>query len=84
MPFKPLLEYNNKTGTQPAISFDMTVTDSSGNGLDLSGPPYISVLEFGPVPVPENIEPMMPLALTILTLPFLLTRKKRREIESGT
>ena len=77
MPFEPLLEHNNTIGTSPAISFDMTVTDSYGNGLDLSGPPYISVLELGPVPIPENIEPLMPLALTILTLPFLLTQEKR-------
>jgi hypothetical protein len=84
MPFEPLLNYNNTIGTSPSISFDMTVTDSYGNGLDLSGPPYISVLEFGPVPVPENIKPLMPLALTILSLPFLLTQKKRsRHLEHG-
>jgi hypothetical protein len=79
MPFVPLLQYNNTIANPPMISFDLTVTDSYGNGLDLSGPPYISVLEFGLVPVPENIEPLMPLVLTILTLPFLLTQNKRSQ-----
>lgn len=76
MPYEPLLQYNNTIGTPPVISFDLTVTDSYGNGLDLSGPPYISVLEFGLVPVPENIEPTTPLALTILILTILLTHYK--------
>jgi hypothetical protein len=75
MPFEPLLQYNNTIDNLPAVSLDLTITDSYGNGLDLSGPPYISVLEFGVVAVPENIEPVIPLALTILTLAFLLHRK---------
>jgi hypothetical protein len=80
MPFEPLLEYNNTTENLPAVSLDLTVTDSYGNGLDLSGPPYVSVLEFGVVPVPENIEPLIPLALTILILAFCL---HRRDVHNG-
>jgi hypothetical protein len=75
MPFEQLLQYNNTIDDLPAVRLDLTVTDSYGNGLDLSGPPYISVLEFGVVPVPENIEPLIPFALAILTLVLCLHRK---------
>ncbi len=78
MPFEPLLQYSSRVDNLPAVNLDLTVTDSYGNGLDLSGPPYISVLEFGVMPVPENIEPLIPLALAFLTLVFCLHRKEAR------
>ena len=80
MPFQPLLQYSSRTDNLPAVNLDLTVTDSYGNGLDLSGPPYISVLEFGVIPVPENIGPLIPLALTILTLAFC---RHRRDAHNG-
>jgi hypothetical protein len=82
MPFEPLLQYNNTLDNLPAVNFELSVTDSYGNGLALSGPPYISVLEFGLVPVPENVEPLIPLALTILTLTFCLHRKSVHDVQS--
>jgi hypothetical protein len=78
MPSEPLLQYSNQIDNLPAVTFDLTITDSYGNGLDLSGPPYISVLEFGVIPVPENIDPLIPLALAMLTLAFCLHRKAVR------
>jgi hypothetical protein len=75
VPFEPLRQYSSRVDNLPAVSLDLTVTDSYGNGLDLSGPPYISVLEFGVIPVPENIDPLIPLTLTILTLALCLNRK---------
>jgi hypothetical protein len=80
MPFEPVLQYNNTIDNLPAVNLDLTVTDSYGNGLDLSGPPYVSVLEFGVMPVPENVEPIIPLALTILILAFCL---HRRDVHNG-
>ncbi len=80
MPFESLLQYNNRAmpDNLPAVNVDLTVTDAYGNGLDVSGPPYLSVLEFGVMPVPENIEPLIPLVLAILTLAFCLHRKEAR------
>jgi hypothetical protein len=75
MPFESLLQYNARVDNLPAIYVDLTVTDSYGNGLDLSWPPHISVLEFGAIPIPENIEPLIPLVLAILTLISCLHRK---------
>lgn len=79
MLFQPLLQYNDLADNLPAVYVDLTVTDSYGNGLALSGSPYLSVLEFaGVMPVPENIGPVIPLALTFLTLLSCLHRKARK------
>jgi hypothetical protein len=72
MPFEPLLQYNARVDNMPAIYVDLTVTDSYGNGLDLSWPPYISVLEFGAIPIPENVDPLITLALAFVILVFCL------------
>lgn len=78
MPFEPLLQYNKHSLTDnlPVVNVDVTVTDGYGNGLDLSGPPYLSVLEFGVMPIPESIEPLVPLAFAILMLVFCSKKQK--------
>jgi hypothetical protein len=84
MPFESLIQYNDLAANLPAVYVDLTVTDSYGNGLALSGSPYLSVLEFGGMPVPENIEPLIPLALALLTLVFCLHRKEVRNGHTAT
>jgi hypothetical protein len=78
MPFGPLFQYNDLADNLPAVYVDLSVTDSYGNSLALSGSPYLSVLELGAMPVPEYIEPLIPLALASLTLVFCLHRKEVR------
>ncbi len=58
---------------------DLTITDAYGNGLDLCGLPYISVLEFGVLAVPENLDPLVPFAFAILILVLCVHRKDVRK-----
>ncbi len=75
MPLEPLLQYNNRVDNLPAVNLDLTVTDAYGNGLDLSGPPYLTILEFGALAVPESPDPLIPLELAILILVICVHRK---------
>ena len=79
MPLESLLTYKHRIDSLPAVNVDLTVTDSYGNGLDLSGLPYISVLEFGVLAVPENLDPLIPLAFVILILVLGVQRKDVRK-----
>jgi hypothetical protein len=81
MPLAPLLQYNKtaQPDNLPAVDLDLTVTDGYGNKLDVSWPPYISVLEFGAIPVPETVNPLIPLASAMLILIVCLHRKKVRD-----
>jgi hypothetical protein len=81
MPLGPLLQYNKNAQSDnlPAVNLDLTVTDSYGNRMDLSGPPYLSVLEIGVMPVPEGIDPLLPLAPVMLILIIWVHRKDVRD-----
>jgi hypothetical protein len=80
MPLQPLLGYRQVGANGlPIIGADFAVADSYGNGLDLSSGGYggvaYPVLEFGTQPVPENIEPLVPLALAVLLIGFFRSRR---------
>ena len=79
MSFEALLQYSNRVDCLPAVNSDLTVTDAYGNGLDLCGLPYISVLEFGVFAVPENLDPLVPFAFAILILVLCVQRKDVRK-----
>jgi hypothetical protein len=79
MPLQPLLQYGEHSSPDslPAINVALSVRDSFGNGLGLVGPPYLSELDFGARPVPENIEPVIPLALVVLLMGLYTYSRKR-------
>ena len=83
MPLQPLLQYGEHSSPDnlPAINIELSVRDSFGNGLGLVGPPYLSELDFGARPVPENLEPVIPLALVVLLVGLYKHRKRRVAIE---
>ncbi len=82
MPLEPLLQYNKTSQPEnlPAVNLDLSVTDGYGNRLDVSGPPYLSVLEFGLIPVPEGIEPLIPLASAMV---ILIVWVHKKEVQEG-
>ena len=85
MPLQSLLEYGEHSypDNLPDINIALSVRDSFGNGLGLVGPPYLSELDFGARPVPENIEPLLPLALVALIVGFYKHRKRRTPTNGG-
>ena len=78
MPLQPLLQYGEHSSSDnlPAINIALSVRDSFGNGLGLVGPPYLSELDFAARPVPENLEPVIPLALVVLLVGLYKHRRK--------
>jgi hypothetical protein len=83
MPLQPLLQYGEHSSPEnlPAINIELSVRDSFGNGLGLVGSPYLSELDFGARPVPENLEPVIPLVLVVLLVGLYKHRKRRVAIE---
>jgi hypothetical protein len=84
-PLQPLLQYgeHNSQDDLPAISVALSVRDSFGNGLGLVGPPYLSELDFGVRPVPESLEPIVPLALSVLLMGLYSHRRRMNRNLSG-
>jgi hypothetical protein len=84
MPLQPLLQYNkqNLADNLPAINVTLSVADSYGNGIDLIMAPSLSVLEFSGKPVPEDIEPLIPLFLALLIIGSYSHKKQTTRSDS--